>query len=251
MSESRGRYNECLEVLTKAMSNEWFSHDGEFFKIPLTSIRPMFRNPERLLERLRVAWTSPESMPLAANAGLGMLMTGQKSFEEYRVDVDTFNAIRAERGWDPVQPTIVVRAACFETEAEAWDVMRRYTFEGQRSSSLHYEFGDVKRFSETKGYEQYAKLGEHTRTEEEIVETAARPQAWGTPDQVIERLRAIQEQVSAEEFVMSFRMASMPLDQAERSMRLFAEEVLPTMKAMEAALNFDPGNRREPEPFSV
>lgn len=241
MNQSRTRYNESLEILKKALTSEWFSHDGEVFSFPETTVRPMFRNPQRILDRMRVAWTSPESLPAAAHGGLGMLMTGQKSFAEYGVDVRNFNAIRAEHGWGPSQPTVVVRVACFEDEAEAWELMCKHTLEGQRSSRLHYEFADIERFRNTKGYEQYAKLREHVRTEEEILEGAARPQAWGTPDQVFDRLREIQATTSADEFVLSFRMASMSVEAAERSMRLFADRVLPRLHEFEAVYNPDVG----------
>ncbi|WP_432842291.1 LLM class flavin-dependent oxidoreductase [Dactylosporangium sp. CA-092794] len=256
MSESRTRYNECLDVIKLALTNEWFSYDGEIFKIPETTVRPMFRNPQRLLERLRVAWTSPESLPPAAHGGLGMLLTGQKSFAEYAIDVRNFNAIRAEKGWSPAQPTVIVRVACFDTEAEAWQVMAKHTIEGQRSSRVHYEFADIERFRNTKGYEQYAKLREHVRTEEEMLEGAAKPQAWGTPDQVFARLREIQRTMGAEEFVLSFRMTSMPVEQAERSIRLFAKEVLPRLHELDATYDLGAGPAEkaasaQPEPFSV
>ncbi|WP_236794754.1 LLM class flavin-dependent oxidoreductase [Amycolatopsis sp. GM8] len=241
MGESRIRYNEGLEVIKRSLQDEWFSFDGEIFKVPKTTVRPMYRNPERILERMRVAWTSPESLPPAAHGGLGMLMTGQKSFVEYGADVRNFNAIRAEHGWKPSQPTVIVRVACFEDEQEAWEIMRRYTLEGQRSSRVHYEFADIERFRNTKGYEQYAKLREHVRTEEEALESAAKPQAWGTPDQVFDRLLEIQRLTSAEEFVLSFRMTSMPVADAERSMRLFADQVLPRLHAANAAYNPEVG----------
>src|SRR5262249_3924304 len=142
-----------------------------------------------------------ESLPLAANAGLGMLLTNQRSWQEYRQDVLDFNAVRAERGWDPLQPTVTVRVSCFEDEAEAWDVMARHNLEAQRSSGLHYQFDEADRFAKTKGYEQYAKYAKPL-TDEQLTEGTARPQAWGTPDQVFDRMMGIQARTSAGEFVV-------------------------------------------------
>ena len=42
---------------------------------------------------------------------------------------------------------------------------------------------------------------------------------------------------SAEEFVLNFRFGGMPVETAERSMRLFAKEVLPKLHAMPAPLH--------------
>ncbi|MBI2766636.1 MAG: LLM class flavin-dependent oxidoreductase [Chloroflexi bacterium] len=241
MGESRDRFAEALTVLRKALTQEWFSHEGDFYTIPETTIRPRPRNPQALIDRMRVAWTSPETLPITANAGLGMLMTNQKSWEEYREDVRGFNATRAEKGWAPVQPTVVVHVACFDTEAEAWDTIVRHTIEAQDSVQRHYGWKEVERFKHTKGYEQYAKFGEllNTKSIEEVGQYAARPQAWGTPDQVLEKLRHVQRMTSAEEIIVNFRFGGMPAATAERSMRLFASDVLPRVHALEAPLHED------------
>jgi alkanesulfonate monooxygenase SsuD/methylene tetrahydromethanopterin reductase-like flavin-dependent oxidoreductase (luciferase family) len=241
MDESRDRFAEALDVLKKALSQEWFSHDGRFYHVPETTIRPRPRNPRALIDRMRVAWTSPQTLPITANAGLGMLMTNQKSWEEYREDVRGFNAVRAEHGWDPVQPSVVVHVACFDTEAEAWDVMLRHTVEAQDSIQRHYGWKDVERLRATKGYEQYAHFGEilQRKSVQEVGDRAARPQAWGTPDQVLEKLVEIQRMTSAEEFILNFRYGAMPAATAERSMRLFSAEVLPRLQALPAPLHAD------------
>jgi alkanesulfonate monooxygenase SsuD/methylene tetrahydromethanopterin reductase-like flavin-dependent oxidoreductase (luciferase family) len=170
-----------------------------------------------------------------------MLMTNQKSWEEYREDVRGFNAIRAEKGWAPIQPTVVVHVSCFDTEAEAWDVMLKHSIEAQNSVARHYGWKEVDRLRETKGYEQYAQFGEllNRKTPEEVGERSARPQAWGTPDQVLEKLINIQRMTSAEEIIVNFRFGAMPAATAERSMRLFAAEVLPKIHAVEAPLHAD------------
>ncbi|AEA24035.1 LLM class flavin-dependent oxidoreductase [Pseudonocardia benzenivorans] len=237
MDDARIRYNETLDILRLALSQEWFEYQGEHFTIPRTSVRPKFRNPERILGSMKSGWASPQSLPLAANAGLGMLLTNQKSWAGYREDVIEFNRLRAEHGWDPVQPTVCVRAACFEDEAEAWDVMSRHNLESQHSSLNHYQLDDVARFAKTKGYEQYASFGTSTLTDEEQTETTARPQAWGTPEQVFERLRRIQKMTGAGEFVLTFKFGNMPAETAERSKRLFAATVLPRLHDLEATLD--------------
>jgi alkanesulfonate monooxygenase SsuD/methylene tetrahydromethanopterin reductase-like flavin-dependent oxidoreductase (luciferase family) len=239
MDESRDRFAESLEVLRKALSNEWFSHDGRYYHIPETTIRPRPRNAQALLDSMRVAWTSPQTLPITANSGLGMLMTNQKSWEEYREDVREFNEVRAAKGWGPTQPTVVVDVSCFDTEHEAWDVIRRHSIEQQDSVLRHYGWKEADRFRRTKGYEQYAKFSEYAnaRPIEEVGEHHARPQAWGTPDQILEKLAHAQQMTSAEEFVLNFRFGRMPVETAERSMRLFAKEVLPKLHAMPAALH--------------
>jgi alkanesulfonate monooxygenase SsuD/methylene tetrahydromethanopterin reductase-like flavin-dependent oxidoreductase (luciferase family) len=188
------------------------------------------------MDRMRIAWTSPETLPIAANAGLGMLMTNQKSWDDYSADVAAFNSIRAGNGLEPTQPTVVVRMTCAETEEEAWEAMKVHSLEAGESSKLHYQFDDPERFANTKGYEQYAKLSNAITDQETLAEKSARPQAYGTPDQVFDKLREIQGKTSAEEFVLNVRFGAMPIEQAERSLRLFAAEVLPRLHELDAPL---------------
>jgi hypothetical protein len=53
---------------------------------------------------------------------------------------------------------------------------------------------------------------------------------------VFDKLKHVQETTSAEEFVLNFRFGAMSADAAERSMRLFASDVLPRLQAMDAPL---------------
>lgn len=237
MEEARGRFLESLDVLKLALTQEFFSYDGEYFKIPETSVRPRFRNPERLLDRMKIAWNSPETLPIAANAGVGIFATGQKPIEAYRKDVGEFNGIRAGRGWDPIQPTVTAKVACFETETEAWDVISKHSVELMRNTYRHYGFSGTSKMGVTKGYEQYAALDKLQISDEEIIEKEAKPQAWGTPDQVFEKLKRVQAMTGASEIIVNFKFGTMPPETAERSMRLFAEEVLPRLHELETPLD--------------
>ena len=238
MGESRERFMESLGVVRKALTQEFFSHEGDFYTIPETTVRPRPRNPDALVNSMRAAWISPETLEIAANAGLGMLFTNSKQWDQYQDDVKRFNEIRAERGWAPMQPTVVVNVACFDTEEEAWAVMLDHTREAQESVQRHYQFQDSARFENTKGYKFYANIGKtyEDHSLDERAAFAAKPQAWGTPEMVLDKLRHVQQMTGAEELVMNFRFGGMPAETAERSMRLFADEVLPGVHEMEGAL---------------
>src|SRR5277367_2717179 len=40
MEEARPRFIECAEIIQRALTQDSFEHDGEFFQIPRTAIRP-------------------------------------------------------------------------------------------------------------------------------------------------------------------------------------------------------------------
>jgi hypothetical protein len=49
-------------------------------------------------------------------------------------------------------------------------------------------------------------------------------------------MRALQRSINLEELVIHVCYGGMPVEKAERSMRLFAERVLPEIQAIDAAL---------------
>jgi hypothetical protein len=53
------------------------------------------------------------------------------------------------------------------------------------------------------------------------------------PDECIDKIRAFQSMTHAQEFVFICQFGGMPMDRAEKSMRLFADRVLPVMHEIE------------------
>ena len=138
-----------------------------------------------------------------------------------------------------MQPTIDVNLACFETEDEAWSIILAAVTQAQISNNNHYQFSDSSIFKAAQGYGYYENFEKtfKRKTTEEIGEFNARPQAWGTPEQVLQKLIDIREKTSAEEIVLNARYGGMSAEHAERSLRLFAQEVLPKLQELDAPLS--------------
>lgn len=234
MNESRDRFLESLEIVRTALSNQEFSFEGRFHTIPSMSIRPQPRSTD-LAQRMYCAWGSPETIPIAANAGLGPLFIPQKSWAEIGEEVVAFNDIRAEQGWEPQPPIVVCWVYCSPDVEEAWETARQYMTNYNDSALRHYEFHDAEHFRQAGGYDFYAKMADARKRvgEEKVVEIFARHQVWGTPEQCIEKLREIRATTNAAEFVGVFTYGDLPVEMAESSMRLFAAEVLPVLHADE------------------
>jgi len=234
MGESRARFNEALEVVRRALTQERFAYEGEYYTVPETTIRPRPRSAD-LLDRMYCAWGSPQTLPIAANAGLRMLFIPQKSWEEYAQDVEQYNAIRAEHGLGPDKPAVVAWVYCDEDESAAWEGAKRYMGEYWNSANWHYQFYDPDHFRRATGYEHYADLMKMREglSDDQINEGFAGSQVWGTPAMCVEKLKQIQDITSAEQFIAVFNYGGMDLATAERNMRLFAAEVLPAIQAYE------------------
>ena len=62
-------------------------------------------------------------------------------------------------------------------------------------------------------------------------------QPIGTPDEIIERIKTLQQTISLEKLVIHMFYGGMPREKAEKSLRLFAEKVLPEVQAMPTPIN--------------
>jgi alkanesulfonate monooxygenase SsuD/methylene tetrahydromethanopterin reductase-like flavin-dependent oxidoreductase (luciferase family) len=58
---------------------------------------------------------------------------------------------------------------------------------------------------------------------------------WGSPKTCLAKLAAINDMMGADEFVAVFSYGAMPVEKAEASMRLFAEQVLPATQRLAPA----------------
>jgi alkanesulfonate monooxygenase SsuD/methylene tetrahydromethanopterin reductase-like flavin-dependent oxidoreductase (luciferase family) len=100
----------------------------------------------------------------------------------------------------------------------------------------HYEL-ESDHFKRAKGYESYGSSVDMLRAIglDKLCDMYLAVNVWGTPDQIVERLRARRAVIGDHDLTCCFRYAGLPYDDAEASMRLFARDALPTLRA-EAAI---------------
>src|SRR5207248_1111825 len=124
-----------------------------------------------------------------------------------------------------VAPIICPWVFCAETEKEAFECAKVHFREMMTGSYHNYQFGLDR--TNRKGYEAYKPV--------ELEPFHKGTEFWldhhivGTPDQCVERVMALSHMFGAEEFVGEFKYGNMTREQGERSMRLFADEVLPKL----------------------
>lgn len=100
------------------------------------------------------------------------------------------------------------------------------------SALRHYELLGT-HLQDTKGYKEYGQLQAALRQDADPFRQAFyRSYPWGTPDQVIKRATELAEAFGTDEIILVFKYGSMPVAAAEKSMRLFAQEVMPALKEL-------------------
>ena len=237
IEESHKYFYDVINTIKAADGAERFSFKGDIYDIPPTSIRPQARHKGDLTKNIKVAFTTEASGRLAAQNGLGQLFVAGDNLDDMTSQVQRFNRIRHELGLPPDQPTTLLWMYCAETEAEAeegWE----YFYNQLTAAQHHYFEWNNPGFDGINGYEEYLKRQTADVGAADAGFAARRDtQPIGTPDQIIERIQAIQDSMSVETVVVHVFYGGMPRDKAEKSLRLFAEKVLPYVQGMATPIN--------------
>ena len=233
MDEARPRFVEAAQLIIKALENETFDWDGQFFKIPRMSIRPRpISHPER---RFVASAVSPESAEVMARLGFGMLVIMQNEWAKAAEDIIKHRALVSSLGHTPRPPIVLTNVACAPTRQEAKDWATTYLAEKWDSIDNHYHFSDG-HLSTVKGYESYGKLAKtYTKMKEESFRQKATDfyvsiQIAGTPDDCIQQVAELRRLTGMDHLVTEFSFGSMPHHLSELSMRLFADKVMPVLQ---------------------
>ncbi|MGE0304570.1 MAG: LLM class flavin-dependent oxidoreductase [Acidimicrobiia bacterium] len=227
--DSRGRMEEALEIIRVGLTQEFFSYDGTHFKVPEgTSVRPRPRTTD-LTQDMFLAWSSPETMEWAAHMGLGQIYATFADWPSLTTMSAQFNGIRAAHGWEPIPPVTACPVYCAETSEKA-QAARRYAKEMFRTSVWHYDLLSTAFRSLVKGKEG----AELERAIEDLSERSTSAGIFGTPEECLDQIEEISVSSGLAHLICQFRIGSMDPREAERSMRLFAAEVLPAAKALPA-----------------
>ena len=235
MGESRERFDEAIQVVQLALTQESFSFHGKHYDFENVTMRPRPKDPQALIDNFHFSWGSPSSAPVGARFGLKPLIIPQRAWAEYHTDLEEFARARAEAGHAPARPRIHMNVFCGETEQEAEEGARRHIPQYADSARRNYEL-DSDHFRSTKGYEHYAAQSTSLRgtgdAAKAMGDSYLANHVWGTPEQCIEKMRGIASAFHPEEFMLVMRYGDMPRDVAAKSTDLFAREVLPAVQAV-------------------
>ena len=166
--------------------------------------------------------------------GLGILIIPQKPWSEVENELKTYREIFQEVNGTPAPPPIVVGFTfCHEDEGRAKEMASEYVGNYWDSIMDHYEFRSD-HLKETKGYEYYGKFTEKIEQygTQDVKEFFLDLQVWGTPDQCYDKIMSTRGRVGSDSFLAAFSFGAMPYEEVEKSMRLFAKEVLPRLKEL-------------------
>jgi len=234
MEEARDRFVESALIIRKGLTQESFSFDGKYYKVPEIQIRPRaISHPEN---RFYASSISPESAEIMAKLGFGVLIVAQRSWEETAADYNRYREAATASGHTPRPPIGLFNVLVSEDAHEAEELGAIHMGAMFDSIDRHYKFSDG-HLSGVKGYEFYAKLAKtytklsvDEQSKAKAVEFYRSLHAAGTPAQVLEKFRYIHHTVPLEHAIGTFAFGGLPYPKLERSFKLFAEKVLPVLQ---------------------
>jgi len=231
LDETRERFDEASLMIVKALETGFIEGDGPFYPQPRAEIRP--RPARSFADRIYAVANSTDSVDACARAGGGMIMFAETSWDRRMPGIERHREKFQDIHGRPAPPVMVADFTFCHRDAEyARERAEQYLASYLQSLLEHYELmGD--HLGKTKGYQGYGKQAEILRHIgfEKYVEGFLAANAYGTPEQMLEKFRQRYEIIGTFELATCFRFGGIPFDHAEESMQLFAAEVLPELKS--------------------
>jgi alkanesulfonate monooxygenase SsuD/methylene tetrahydromethanopterin reductase-like flavin-dependent oxidoreductase (luciferase family) len=230
MGESRARFDEAARMIVDAVEKGWIEGEGPFHPQLRTEIRP--RPLRGFRERLYAVGMSGDSVLQAARLGARLMTFSQMPWQLYAEGplASYRGAWREAHGSEPPPPLTGDLFFCDADPARAEAMAMEYMANYFLTIVHHYELLSD-HFRATPGYELYADASEAFRKVglETAVRTYCGVQTWGTPAQILEKLRWRRELVGPYELALIAHYGGMAVEDAEASLRLFSETVLPEL----------------------
>ncbi|MGW4127765.1 LLM class flavin-dependent oxidoreductase [Amycolatopsis japonica] len=232
MATSRERFDEAASMILSALSRGVISGDGPFYPQAEAPIRPRPRGD--FTDRAVCIAVSPDSQAQAADMGLAIAVLNQLPLEQHQRGFQRYRARFEEANGRPAPPpTLSDQVYCSEDEEECVETARKYLAIHLDLAIKHYRLDDAEHFRNLKGYESYAGAAKYmAAAADSRSEGYFQVQLTGTPDQIVERIQQRRELLGEYHQNCGFSFAGLPHDKAERSMRLFGEEVLPRLEKL-------------------
>ena len=235
MDESRERFDEAAPLILEALETGFFpEHDGKFIKQPKASIRP--RPTKSWKNRVTQVAMSPESGEEAAKLGAQMMAFNYKQPEAQRKECADYAAsFRKYHGTEPRPPLLTEMSICDADGKRAKELADKYVAGYCLSVLHHYEMlGD--HYKDAKGYKAYGDAVDMMKAlgKEGMAKAYVDQQVWGTPDQMLRKFEERWNFMGPYGVLCSFRYAGLPFEVAERSIKLFAKEVMPVLRTWTA-----------------
>jgi alkanesulfonate monooxygenase SsuD/methylene tetrahydromethanopterin reductase-like flavin-dependent oxidoreductase (luciferase family) len=223
--ESRERFQECLDILLLAWTQETFSYSGKHYTFTDVGVVPKpFQKP---YPPIRVAATTSETFPMMGQAGYPLFI-GLRGSD---LEMNASNLAAYRQAWNEAGhsgagdvylriPVYVAETAEAAYEEPRESTMTNYRQRGEGYASRAQGAGSAQERAEFARRIAAADYDEIRRTR----------LAYGTPDAVARRLGDLRDELGLSGFLLEPNVGGgIPREKVFNSVRLFAREVAPAL----------------------
>jgi alkanesulfonate monooxygenase SsuD/methylene tetrahydromethanopterin reductase-like flavin-dependent oxidoreductase (luciferase family) len=228
LAESRGRFDEAVEILCRAWTEDNFSYQGKYYRFAqLTVVPKPLQKPH---PPLYTGGTSLTTYEMAGSRGWGMFLPPLLPLAALRPSIDTYVAACKKAGHKP--NIVYIRPVYLgddpkQIEREVKPALLNFlAFNASPVKGL-----PPKEELNAKGYGFYASgaLESLTRlTYEQVVEQEIG--FIGTPEQVVGQIRRLREQAPIAELAIVSNFGGLEHWKVIKTQELFAREVMPAFR---------------------
>ena len=226
--ESRERFEESLDVIIAAWTNERFSHEGKHFKFDNLCVLPKpYQKPH---PPIRQAATTRDTFPRVGAQGM-KIFVGLRGMDrpDLARNLEMYRQAWEEAG-HPGNGDVLLRIPVYvgETDDQAHADAEESTMRNYRRMSQ--TFGASASGPGTTLSEERRERAERlsTVTYEDLKRDRL---AYGSPESVAEKLRDLQEDFRLSGVIAEMNVGGLvPREKVLNSLRLFSEEVVPALR---------------------
>jgi alkanesulfonate monooxygenase SsuD/methylene tetrahydromethanopterin reductase-like flavin-dependent oxidoreductase (luciferase family) len=247
LAESRARFEEAYDIITRCWSEEIFSYTGKFWSYKDVAIWPRpVQQPRPPIwipvtgSRESIEFAGKHDIPITPGLGVGGL---QDDIIRFYTKCLAANGHRIT----PNHMSLGLSAYVADSKAQAVKENGPYHLYFNRTLFSHGNFTETS-IGRERGYvsqtgtdyvrpenlrqAERARADFRNMTLEDVARQAERL-PWGKADEVIERIKTIADHTGANSIQVSFNRGAMPQEMFIEQIRRFAREVLPALQAHE------------------
>jgi len=240
LEESRPRYNEAIDILQLAFTQEKFSYDGKYYKVKDVTVVP--RPLQKPYPKFYTGGTSDITYQMAGAKGWGIFVPPLLPWRVLEGPLNLYKAACAEHGHPPdivyIRPVYIDEdEKTIRREAER-ALLNFLAFNASPAGSLQGEEKQAELRSKGYGFYASGALESLTRLSyDEIVDQEIG--FIGTPEKVIRQVRELQEKGGIGELAIVSNFGGLEHWKSIKTQQLFAKHVMPLFRTSKVGVAAD------------
>src|SRR5262249_2930940 len=228
LAESKGRYDEAVEVLPGAWTQERFRHHGKVYSF--SGLRVVPRPLQRPPPPLYTGGTSVSTYALAGERGWGVFLPPLLPLGPMRPSIDAYLAACRKAGHAP--NLVYIRPVYLgESAAEVEREVKPYLLNFLAFNASPVEGLPSREELNAKGYGFYASGALESLTRLSYEEVLAQEIGFiGTPEQVVGQIERLRRQAPVTELAIVSNFGGLEHWKVIKTQELFARHVMPAFR---------------------